>query len=50
MEGKKKNVEVSNHTKQELRNIGKKGMTYDEVVIDLIEHIKTCDEFWVDRL
>ncbi|WP_428325933.1 hypothetical protein [Nitrosopumilus sp.] len=46
----KKNGELSNHTKNKLKSIGRKGMTYDEIVLELLEHADTCERFWVDRL
>ena len=50
MTTKKKTVGLSNHTKNKLKSIGRKGMTYDEIVLELLDHADACERFWVDRL
>lgn len=42
----RKNVGLSNHTKNKLKSIGRKDRIYDEIVLELSEHVKGFG--WID--
>jgi len=44
------NIRISKENREELKKIGRKSETYDELISYIIEHIQTCDHFWSDRI
>lgn len=37
-------IQVSKETREELKNLGKKGQTYDEIIQKLVRHAKGCTQ------
>ena len=42
-------VRISGKAHEGLKKIGKKSDTYDDIILELLEHIETCDRFWETR-
>ena len=42
-------IRISRKTREEMKRVGKKSQTYDEIIKELLTHISECDRFWVNR-
>lgn len=46
---RKSTVRISTDVREELKKIGRKSDTYDDVIKTLIKHVMNCDRFWENR-
>ncbi len=42
-------IRIAITTREELKKIGCKSDTYNKIILELLDHIQTCDNFWVTR-
>ena len=42
-------ISITRKTKNRLEKFGIKSSTWDSIIIELMNHVKKCDKFWVDK-
>ena len=45
----KSKVEIRKKTKDELKKYGDKDSTWDDIIVDLINHVSACDKYWDEK-
>jgi len=42
-------IELCKKTKDELKKYGSKDSTWDQIIINLLNHVSVCDRYWEDK-
>ena len=42
-------IEIHQKTKDELKKYGDKDSTWDQIIIDLLNHVSVCDRYWENK-
>jgi hypothetical protein len=45
----KTKIEICQKTKDELKKYGNKDSTWDQIIIDLLNHVCICDKYWENK-
>jgi len=42
-------IRISKTVREELKRLGKKFESYDDIIQNLIVHVNSCDRYWEDK-
>ena len=42
-------IQISTKTKEKIAKLGTISGTYESVIVEMLEHIKKCDQWWEDK-
>ena len=42
-------IEIQQKTKDELKKYGDKDSTWDQIIIELLNHVCVCDKYWENK-
>jgi hypothetical protein len=42
-------IEIRDSTKDELRKYGYKGSTWDQIIVELLNHVCVCNMYWENK-
>lgn len=42
-------IEIGQNTKDELKKYGGMGFTYNQIIVDLLNHACICDMYWMNK-
>ena len=45
----KSRIELNRKIKDELKKYGYKDSTWDQIIMDLLNHVHMCDRYWEDK-
>jgi len=45
----KSKIEIRKKTKSGLKKYGDKDSTWDQIIMDLLNHVSVCDRYWEDK-
>ena len=42
-------IEIHQKTKDELKKYGDKDSTWDQIIVELLNHVCVCDKYWENK-
>ncbi len=42
-------IRISKNIREKLKLLGKKSQTYEEILKNIVEHVNSCETFWVNK-
>lgn len=46
----KAKIEIHSKTKNELKKYGYKDYTWDQIIVELLNHVCVCDKYWDEKV